>query len=85
MCLCFLCAPYDVDDAPLELGDGPQRPLAEVDGRRRTLPPPAPALDQKSQGSQCRDLQEGGGERESVGHGSSSSAPVGGLEEIGIT
>ena len=46
-------APYNVDDAPLELGDGLQRQLAEV-GR----PCPRP-LQQESQGSHCRDLDEG--------------------------
>ena len=46
-------APYNVDDAPLELGDGLQRQLAEV-GRLRPRP-----LQQESQGSHCRDLDEG--------------------------
>ena len=49
----FSRAPYNVHDAPLELGDGPQRPLAEV------WRPPRP-LQQESQGSHCRDLDEGG-------------------------
>ena len=56
VCPSIFHAPYNVDDARLELRDGLERPLAEVDTRPRPL-------EQESQGSHCRDLQDEGEKR----------------------